>query len=148
MSEKKILGVQDIKNLIPHRYPILLLDSIVEYELGVRALGHKCVTQTEPFLQGHFPDEPIMPGVLQVEAMAQLCAALEALTDKKGRMLLAAVNNVRFLQPVVPGMRMDIHVLIKAKKLNVQKSECFIEVDGVRMSEASITGVLTQLTED
>lgn len=143
MNKQKVLGVQDIKNLIPHRYPILLLDSISDYELGVRALGHKCVTQTEPFLQGHFPDEPIMPGVLQVEAMAQLCAALASLTDDKGRMLLASVNNARFFKPVFPGVRMDIHVLVKAQKLKVQKSDCYIEVDGVRVSEATITGVLT-----
>lgn len=142
-NQEKKLGVKDIKRLIPHRYPILLLDSISDYVFGESALGHKCVTQTEPFLQGHFPDEPIMPGVLQVEAMAQLCAALASLTDEAGRMLLASVNNARFFKPIVPGMRMDINVLVKAKKLNVQKSECFIEVDGVRMSEALITGVLT-----
>ena len=142
MITTRKLDVKDIKRIIPHRYPILLLDYVSSYEEGVSAVGHKCVTQTEPFLQGHFPDEPIMPGVLQVEAMAQLCAVLAGLTEK-GRMLLAAVNGVRFFHPVVPGMRMDIHANVSAKKMSIQKCLCHIEVDGVKMSEATITGAMT-----
>ena len=136
------MNAKQIREIIPHRYPILLLDYVSDYVENEYAVGHKCITQTEPFLQGHFPDEPIMPGVLQVEAMAQLSAVLAGLSQT-GRMLLAAVNNVRFVQPVVPGMRMDIRVEVLSKKLSIQKSACQISVDGCKVSEAVITGALT-----
>ena len=140
------IDAKGIRDIIPHRYPILLLDYVSEYEEGVYAVGHKGVTQTEPFLQGHFPDDPIMPGVLQVEAMAQLCAVLAGLSvgkEEKGRiMLLASVQDARFSTRVVPGMRMDIRVEIQAKKMNIQKYLCRVDVDGKKASTAVITGAM------
>lgn len=96
---------QEIMDIIPHRYPFLLIDTIEELEPGVRALGRKCVSVNEPFFQGHFPGNPVMPGVLIIEALAQVGAvAMLAQPDFKGRTAyFAGIDKVRFRQKVVPG---------------------------------------------
>lgn len=96
---------QEIMNIIPHRYPFLLIDTIEELEPGVRALGKKCVSVNEPFFQGHFPGNPVMPGVLIVEALAQVGAvAMLSQPDWKGRTAyFAGIDKARFRQKVVPG---------------------------------------------
>lgn len=96
---------QEIMNIIPHRYPFLLIDTIEELEPGVRALGKKCVSVNEPFFQGHFPGNPVMPGVLIVEALAQVGAvAMLSQPDWKGRTAyFAEIDMARFRQKVVPG---------------------------------------------
>ena len=100
-----MLSAHEIMQIIPHRYPFLLLDRIIELEPGVRAVGEKMVTINEPFFQGHFPDYPIMPGVLIVEALAQAggVAAL-SLDEFKGKFVIfAGIDKVRFKKPVFPG---------------------------------------------
>ena len=96
---------QEIMDIIPHRYPFLLIDTIEELEPGVRALGRKCVSVNELFFQGHFPGNPVMPGVLIIEALAQVGAvAMLAQPDFKGRTAyFAGIDKARFRQKVVPG---------------------------------------------
>lgn len=96
---------QEIMDIIPHRYPFLLIDTIEELDSGVRALGRKCVSVNEPFFQGHFPGNPVMPGVLIIEALAQVGAvAMLAQPDFKGRTAyFAGIDKARFRQKVVPG---------------------------------------------
>ncbi|MDE6673786.1 MAG: 3-hydroxyacyl-ACP dehydratase FabZ [Acetatifactor sp.] len=96
---------QEIMNIIPHRYPFLLVDTIEELEPGVRALGKKCVSVNEPFFQGHFPGNPVMPGVLIIEALAQVGAvAMLSQPEFQGRTAyFAGIDKARFRQKVVPG---------------------------------------------
>ncbi len=108
------LGPAEIRGLIPHRYPFLLVDRIEELEPGVRAVGTKNVTQNEPFFQGHFPDYPVMPGVLIIEAMAQVGAVgVMARGDHRDKLaLFAGLDGVRFRRQVVPGdvLRMEVEI--------------------------------------
>ncbi|MBT9164722.1 MAG: 3-hydroxyacyl-(acyl-carrier-protein) dehydratase FabZ [candidate division WS2 bacterium] len=115
-----ILGIKEIKELIPHRFPILLVDKMLEIEEGKGGVGVKCVTYNESFFQGHFPQEPIMPGVLIIECIAQVAAIVlsfsqtgnnDAGTLKKPKYLLT-VEKVKFKKPVVPGDTMLIEVMI------------------------------------
>jgi 3-hydroxyacyl-[acyl-carrier-protein] dehydratase len=112
---KAPLGQSQIQDLIPHRYPFLLVDRIEELEAGVRAVGVKSVTQNEPFFQGHFPDYPVMPGVLIIEAIAQVGAvgvmAGGKLEDKLA--LFAGIDGVRFRRQVLPGdvLRMEFEII-------------------------------------
>lgn len=100
-----IYTAQEIMNIIPHRYPFLLVDTIEELEPGVRALGKKCVSVNEPFFQGHFPGNPVMPGVLIIEALAQVGAvAMLSQPQFQGRTAyFAGIDKARFRQKVVPG---------------------------------------------
>jgi 3-hydroxyacyl-[acyl-carrier-protein] dehydratase len=112
---KAPLGPAQIRDLIPHRYPYLFVDRIEELEAGVRAVGFKNVTQNEPYFQGHFPDYPVMPGVLIIEAMAQVGAigvmAGGEHSDKLA--LFAGIDGVRFRRQVLPGdvLRMEVEIV-------------------------------------
>lgn len=116
------IEIQEIIKLIPHRYPFLLVDRIVEVEEKKRIVGIKNVTFNEPFFQGHFPDRPIMPGVLILEAMAQTGGVLAFLSIPEGErdreVFFVGIDKVRFRRPVVPGdqMRMEMEV-VKQRKL-------------------------------
>ncbi|MGE5544936.1 MAG: 3-hydroxyacyl-ACP dehydratase FabZ [Bacillota bacterium] len=115
-----MLNTQDIQDIIPHRYPFLLVDRIIEMEPGKRALGVKNVSINEPFFQGHFPGNPIMPGVLVLEALAQVgaCAVL-SLEEYRNRVAyFAGINGVRFRRMVLPGDQLLLEVeLVKLKGL-------------------------------
>ncbi len=108
------LGPAEIRDLIPHRYPFLLVDRIEELEPGVRAVGIKSVTQNEPFFQGHFPDYPVMPGVLIIEAMAQVGAVgvMAGGEHSEKLALFAGIDGVRFRRQVLPGdvLRMEVEI--------------------------------------
>lgn len=106
------LDVTEIKKLIPHRYPFLLVDRVVSAEPGVRAKGYKNLTANEEFFQGHFPHKPIMPGVLMVEALAQLaCCALLLKDEFKGQLgVFTGIDGFKFRTMVVPGDRLDLEV--------------------------------------
>ena len=108
------LGPAEIRSLIPHRYPFLLVDRVEELEPGVRVVGVKNVTQNEPFFQGHFPDYPVMPGVLIIEAMAQVGAVgVMAGGDHQDKLaLFAGIDGVRFRRQVLPGdvLRMEVEI--------------------------------------
>jgi 3-hydroxyacyl-[acyl-carrier-protein] dehydratase len=139
MSE--IIDINEIKQYIPHRYPFLLVDRIVEIELGKRAVGLKNVTINEPFFPGHFPHNPVMPGVLIIEALAQAAAVLAFKTegtipDKDAMVYFASVDNVRFKRPVVPGDQLMLEVEIVRTIRNIWKFKGVARVAGEVATEA------------
>ena len=127
-----MLGIKEIEELIPHRHPFLLVDCIEELEPGVRAVGYKCVTFREDFFKGHFPGEPVMPGVLIVEALAQVgAAAVLSLEENKGKTAyFGAIDHVRFRRKVIPGDRLRLECELIRRKGPV----------GVGRAEASVNG--------
>ncbi|MDF2946778.1 MAG: 3-hydroxyacyl-ACP dehydratase [Bacillales bacterium] len=136
-----MLDVQQIKEIIPHRYPFLLVDKITEMEVGKKAVGLKNVTINEPFFQGHFPDYPVMPGVLIVEALAQVGAvAMLSLDQYKGKIgFFAGIDNCRFRRQVVPGDVLKLDVEIVRIKGPIGKGKAVATVDGEVACEAEIT---------
>ncbi len=137
---KAPLGAAAIRELIPHRYPFLLVDRIEELEPGVRAVGLKNVTQNEPFFQGHFPDYPVMPGVLIIEAMAQVGAVgVMAGGDHEDKLaLFAGIDGVRFRRQVLPGDVLRMEVEIVRLKGSVGRGKAKATVDGERVCEADL----------
>jgi 3-hydroxyacyl-[acyl-carrier-protein] dehydratase len=127
-----LLDAQQIQQIIPHRYPFLLVDRIVEVEWGQRAVGIKNVSMGEPFFQGHFPDHPVMPGVLIVEALAQVGAvALLGLEENKGKIaLFAGIDGVRFKRQVVPGDVLRLEVVVGKMRRGVGTGTATATVDG------------------
>jgi 3-hydroxyacyl-[acyl-carrier-protein] dehydratase len=134
------LGPADIRELIPHRYPFLLVDSIEELEPGVRAVGIKNVTQNEPFFQGHFPDYPVMPGVLIIEAMAQVGAVgVMAGGEHRDKLtLFAGIDGVRFRRQVLPGDVLRMEVEIERLKRRVGRGRGRATVGDERACEADL----------
>ena len=137
---KAPLGPAEIRALIPHRYPLLLVDRIEEIEPGVRAIGLKNVTQNEPFFQGHFPDYPVMPGVLVIEAMAQVGAVgVMAGGEHRDRLaLFAGIDGVRFRRQVLPGDVLRMEVEITRLKGKVGRGKGRATVEGERVCEAEL----------
>jgi 3-hydroxyacyl-[acyl-carrier-protein] dehydratase len=134
------LGSAEIRDLIPHRYPFLLVDRIEELEPGVRVVGIKNVTQNEPFFQGHFPDYPVMPGVLVVEAMAQVGAVgVMAGGEHKDKLaLFAGIDGVRFRRQVLPGDVLRMEVEIGRLKGRVGRGRGRATVGDERVCEAEL----------
>jgi 3-hydroxyacyl-[acyl-carrier-protein] dehydratase len=134
------LGPAEIRDLIPHRYPFLLVDRIEELEPSVRAVGIKNVTQNEPFFQGHFPDYPVMPGVLVVEAMAQVGAVgVMAGGEHKDKLaLFAGIDGVRFRRQVLPGDVLRMEVEIERLKGRVGRGRGRATVGDERVCEAEL----------
>lgn len=136
-----IIDINEIKKYIPHRYPFLLVDRITELEIGKRVVGLKNVTVNEPFFPGHFPHNPVMPGVLIIEAMAQTAAVLAFKTegtvpDDDSTVYFASVDNVRFKRPVVPGDQLVMEAQIVRKMRNIWKFKAVARVDGELATEA------------
>ena len=135
------LDIQGILKLLPHRYPFLMIDRVLEVEAGVRAVGVKCVTANEPHFQGHFPDHPIMPGVLLSEAFAQLAGviAMTAHPDFSGKAVyLIGLDKVRFRKPVLPGDRVVITCEKLFERRGVWKFSALAEVEGVRVADGQV----------
>jgi 3-hydroxyacyl-[acyl-carrier-protein] dehydratase len=136
------LDILQIQDFLPHRYPFLLVDKVVECEPGVRLLGVKNVTYNEPFFQGHFPQKPIMPGVLILEALAQATGLLASETagDELVGMIyyLVGIDKVKFKRPVVPGDQLMLEVKFVKSKRNIWAFECRAEVDGEFVATAEI----------
>ena len=137
---KAPLGAAEIRRLIPHRYPFLLVDRIDELEPGVRAVGVKNVTQNEPFFQGHFPDYPVMPGVLVIEGMAQVGAVgvMAGGEHSEKLALFAGIDGVRFRKQVVPGDVLTMEVEIDRLKGRVGRGTGRASVGGERVCEAQL----------
>jgi len=135
-----------IMQMIPHRYPLLLVDKVVDMVPGERAVGIKNVTFNEPQFQGHFPRRPVMPGVMIVEAMAQTAGVLVVHTlgkEAEGKLVyFLTIDNARFRRPVVPGDVMHIHVAKDRQRGNVWKFKCEVKVDGKLASEATISAMI------
>lgn len=139
-----ILDAIQIQRIIPHRYPFLLVDKIIELEPGVRAVGIKSVSATEAHFQGHFPEYPVMPGVLIIEAIAQTgCVALLVQEEMKGKLaLFAGLDNVRFKRQVKPGDVLRLDVTLGQFRRNVGSGTGIATVDGEIACKADLTFAL------
>lgn len=134
-----------IQEILPHRYPFLLVDKIVELEPKVRIVGIKQVTANEQFFQGHFPGAPVMPGVLQIEALAQVGAilALREFEDRDAKIpFFSGIESARFRKPVVPGDTLELEVVALRIGSKVQKMKGIARVDGQITAEAEIMSVI------
>ena len=135
-----IMDIPAIRDILPHRYPMLLVDRIVEMEED-RIVGIKNVTANEPFFMGHFPDYPVMPGVMIVEAMAQVAGVLvlSRIPDRKSKLvLLASIDQAKFRKPVLPGDQLRIEMKVIKIKSTVAKMQGTATVDGGVVAEAEV----------
>ncbi len=136
-----MFDIQEILSFLPHRYPCLLVDRIIEYEPGKRIVGLKNVTINEPFFQGHFPGVPIMPGVLIVECMAQVggCLVFESLENRDDKLVFfIGIENARFRKPVRPGDQLEVEMVVDRMKPRIGKLSGKVHVDGQLVCEAGI----------
>lgn len=136
-----MLTIEQIKEIIPHRYPFLLVDRIIEIEEGVRAVGIKNVSANEAYFNGHFPDYPVMPGVLIVEALAQVGAVAMLIKEENHGKLafFAGIDKCRFKKQVKPGDQLRLQVEITRMKGSIGKGKGVATVDGEIAAEAEIT---------
>lgn len=145
-----MLDINEIKEIIPHRYPFLLIDKILEVEEGKYAVGIKNVTANEPFFNGHFPDYPVMPGVLIVEALAQVGAvAMLKKEENRGRLaFFTGIDNCRFKKQVKPGDQLKLEVEIIRARGTIGKGKAIATVDGEVVCETEIMFALGEKQAD
>lgn len=136
-----VYTTKEIMDIIPHRSPFLLIDTIEELEVGVRAVGKKCVSMNEPYFTGHFPGNPVMPGVLIIEALAQVGAvAMLSMPEIAGKTAyFAGIDNARFRQKVVPGDVLMLETSIIKVKGPIGIGKAVATVDGKKVCEAELT---------
>jgi 3-hydroxyacyl-[acyl-carrier-protein] dehydratase len=130
----------EIQNILPHRYPFLLVDKILEVEVGKKAVGLKNVTINEPFFQGHFPGNPIMPGVLIVEAMSQVGAvAILSMEEYKGKLaVFAGIERMKFRKQVVPGDTLIMEAELLGIKMGIGRAKVSAKVEGKTAAEGEV----------
>ena len=147
MTRQAMLTINEIMKILPHRYPMLLVDRVVEIDEGKRIVGIKNVTANEQFFQGHFPGAPVMPGVLIVEAMAQ-CSAVLILRDIPDRdeklFLFGGVDKARFRRPVVPGDQLRMECEVLQRRSNTIKVKGTATVDGNVVAEAEMLSIMVE----
>ena len=140
--------IQRLLDLLPHRYPFMLVDRIVEVNGDESGVGIKNVTMNEPQFMGHFPGRPVMPGVLVIEAMAQtagaLCAANHDLKTGSNQVLLMTIDKAKFRKPVVPGDQLRLHMTKINKRRNIWWYRGEAKVDGVLVCEAEVSAMMVQ----
>jgi 3-hydroxyacyl-[acyl-carrier-protein] dehydratase len=144
-SETRVIEIGEIMDMIPHRYPFLLIDKVTDIVPGESAIGIKNVTMNEPFFQGHFPGHPIMPGVLIIEAMAQTSAILfiETTGNRAGNVVyFMTVDQARFRKPITPGDQVELHVTKQRNRGNVWKFSGEARVDGKLMAQAVYSAMI------
>jgi len=143
-----VIDILRIMQAIPHRYPFLLIDRVVELVRNVSAIGVKNVSVNEAFFAGHFPNHPVMPGVMIIESMAQTAAVLVVETlgpDAAGKVVyFMSIDGAKFRRPVVPGDQMRVHVVKQRNRGNVWKFHGIARVDGVAMAEATFAAMIME----
>ncbi len=149
MSEFKTYRIEEIMNMLPHRYPFLLVDRLEVEVPGEKGVGIKNVTMNEEFFQGHFPGNPVMPGVLQIEAMAQTAGAIVACAEEdyaehKRGVLFMSIDGVKFRKPVKPGDQLRMHVEKIRARRNVFVFKGEAKVDDAIVSEAEFTAMIIE----
>ena len=144
------VDIARIMRAIPHRYPFLMIDRVLEMVLGRSAIGIKNVTMNEPFFEGHFPGHPVMPGVLIIEAMAQTAAVLVVETigpAAQGKVVyFMSIEGAKFRRPVVPGDQLRIHIAKERSRGSVWKFHAVARVDGVSVAEATYAAMIMDRT--
>lgn len=141
MSLPMPLSTDNLLSILPHAWPFVLVDRVIEVTPGERALGIKCVSFNEPWFQGHFPEHPIMPGVLIIEALAQLGGVLAQISEQKsagGPVYLLGVDKARFRKPITPGDRVELEVRTLHRRSDVYKLKGEAKVEGARCAEAEL----------
>jgi 3-hydroxyacyl-[acyl-carrier-protein] dehydratase len=144
MEGNNMLTIEQIMEIIPHRPPFLLIDRILEIEAGVRAVGLKQVSMNEPFFVGHFPGQPVMPGVLIIEALAQVGAVATLMEpEHQGKIaFFAGIDGARFRKPVVPGDSLRLEVTLEKMRRVIGKGRGVASVDGAIVAEGELTFAL------
>ena len=149
MAENKVYDINEIMKMLPHRYPFLLVDRLEVEEPGIKGVGLKNLTMNELFFQGHFPNNPIMPGVLQVEAMAQTAGCIvmsadENYAQKKCSVLFMSGDGVKFRKPVRPGDQLKMHLEKIKERRNIFVFKGVAMVDEQVVSEAELTAMIIE----
>ena len=146
MSKQSIIGIEQILKSLPHRYPFLLVDKVIELELGKKIIAIKNVTFNEPHFLGHFPDHPIMPGVLIIEAMAQAGALMvtsaPGFKPEEKLVYFMSIDGAKFRKPVIPGDVLELHVEVVQSRGPVWKLSAVAIVDGQKVSEAQLSAMI------
>ncbi len=145
-AEARALDIQQIQEILPHRYPFLLVDKVTDLEAGKRAHAVKCVTANEPFFQGHFPGRPIMPGVLIMEALAQTgAAAILAEEENRGKLaVFGGIKNCRFKRQVVPGDVLELFCELTDRRGPIGYGKAVAKVDGEIAAQGELSFVITE----
>ena len=145
-EKPEVIDAEGVMRLIPHRYPFLLIDRLVDVTPGESVTGIKNVTINEPFFQGHFPGRPVMPGVLIIEALAQTAGALVMYSlgfESEGRLVyFMSIDNARFRKPVLPGDTLYLHTVKQHRRQNIWKFSGAAKVDGNIVAEAVFTATI------
>ena len=143
---KECCNIDEIKRLIPHRYPFLLIDKVIDIVKNESAIGIKNVTVNEPYFPGHFPSAPVVPGVLQIESLAQTAAVLVAkslnLSDSSALVLLTTIDNAKFRRPVTPGDVMSLSITVQKMRNKIWKFKGEVIVNSQKMSECEFSAMM------